>query len=148
LEKIKILHFLKQLLIIFFIALIAIHVYYAFAIHFNTLPFLFSRLGLLIALIVIFNTRNKTTWFLGILLSLYGLFDIIIIGYSEFNPALTDFTSPLSVIFKNASSSIQLLISLLPPIFFFALIIAFSTPIVRQSYGFEAPRIKPKKNYL
>ena len=146
-ENIQILNALKWLLIGFFGALIITEFYYSFAIHLN-LGFLLSRICVLLALICVIYIKNKTTWFLGLILSIYALYDIIIVGYSEFNPALMDFTSPLLVIFKNAGNFIRLVINIFPVIFFFLMILSFSTRLVRKWYGFELSNNKGKKNYL
>ncbi len=147
-NKTQILLLLNSLLIILFVSLVAIHIYYAFAIHINTLPFLLSRIGVFFAFIAIFSNKNKITWFLGIFLSLYGLCEIILIGNSEFNPPIMDFTSPLSVLLQHSNHFIKLLISVFPVLFYVSLIITFSVPSVRYRYGFTPPRIKSKKGYL
>ena len=52
------------------------------------------RIILILGLVLVFKIRNKITWFIGLVLFIYGLVDIYYLNIESAEPAVSNFMSP------------------------------------------------------
>lgn len=125
--------FFKWLLITFFLSLIVIKVYLS---RVERLPIEWASLFVLLVLIFIIIRQHRITWYLAIVLFLYGIFNVIFIGLKASVPTVMEFTSPLQQLIYNdrTGSTGRMLIGNIPLFFYFIGLVILTLNPTRRYY--------------